>query len=224
MTAAATDIVIIGAAGLAKELATLIDDVNAASDAPPWRLLGYIDADRSRVGELHGGYPLLGSDDDLLAWGAPVAAAFGIGWPARLAAAHAALSAATHIAYPAIVHPTAVVHPGRVTLEEGVVATAGVVITTDVVVGARTFLNLQTAIGHDARIGVDCVLNVGVRVSGGVTLGDRCLVGSGAVILQGLTIGADAVVGAGAVVTRDVAAGETVAGVPARPLAAKGGP
>jgi UDP-2-acetamido-3-amino-2,3-dideoxy-glucuronate N-acetyltransferase len=41
--------------------------------------------------------------------------------------------------------------------------------------------------------------------------------GSGAVILGGATIGEGAMVGAGAVVTRDVAPGETVAGVPARP-------
>src|SRR5439155_12356333 len=41
-------------------------------------------------------------------------------------------------------------------------------------------------------------------------------IGSGAVILGGLRIGAGALIGAGAVVTRDVARGETVAGVPAR--------
>ena len=43
--------------------------------------------------------------------------------------------------------------------------------------------------------------------------------GSGAVILAGVRIGAGATVGAGAVVTRDVCAGETVVGNPARPLA-----
>ena len=45
---------------------------------------------------------------------------------------------------------------------------------------------------------------------------DRAAIGSGAVILGGVTIGEGAMVGAGAVVTRDVGAGETVAGVPAR--------
>jgi UDP-2-acetamido-3-amino-2,3-dideoxy-glucuronate N-acetyltransferase len=43
-------------------------------------------------------------------------------------------------------------------------------------------------------------------------------IGSGATILCGVTIGEGAVVGAGAVVTRDVEAGSTVVGNPARPV------
>jgi UDP-2-acetamido-3-amino-2,3-dideoxy-glucuronate N-acetyltransferase len=43
-------------------------------------------------------------------------------------------------------------------------------------------------------------------------------IGSGASILGGVRIGRRALIGAGAVVTRDVNAGETVVGSPARPL------
>jgi UDP-2-acetamido-3-amino-2,3-dideoxy-glucuronate N-acetyltransferase len=47
-------------------------------------------------------------------------------------------------------------------------------------------------------------------------------IGSGAVILGGIRIGEGAVVGAGAVVTRNVPAGTTVAGNPARAIHARG--
>jgi UDP-2-acetamido-3-amino-2,3-dideoxy-glucuronate N-acetyltransferase len=45
-------------------------------------------------------------------------------------------------------------------------------------------------------------------------------VGSGAVVLGGVRVGAGALVGAGAVVSKDVPAGATVIGVPARAVAA----
>lgn len=45
-------------------------------------------------------------------------------------------------------------------------------------------------------------------------------IGAGALIMPGVTIGAGAMVGAGAVVTKDVPAGVTVVGVPAKGIAA----
>lgn len=49
-----------------------------------------------------------------------------------------------------------------------------------------------------------------------ICLRHDCYIGAGAIILPGVTVGERAIVGAGAVVTRDVPAGATVCGSPAR--------
>ncbi len=49
-----------------------------------------------------------------------------------------------------------------------------------------------------------------------ITIGRNVWIGGGALVLPGVTIGDDAIVGAGSVVTRDVPAGSTVVGNPAR--------
>ena len=102
--------------------------------------------------------------------------------------------------------------------------------------GSNVFLNYncvildggRVTIGADTRIGpavqiytADHPRDPLVRRSGlesgkPVTIGSNVWIGGGAIVLPGVTIGDDAIVGAGAVVTRDVPAGATVAGNPAR--------
>lgn len=53
-------------------------------------------------------------------------------------------------------------------------------------------------------------------ISAPVRIGDDVFIGARAIILKGVTIGKGAVVGAGAVVARDVPAGKTVVGNPAK--------
>ncbi|MGA9866073.1 MAG: sugar O-acetyltransferase [Acetobacteraceae bacterium] len=49
-----------------------------------------------------------------------------------------------------------------------------------------------------------------------VRIGRDVWIGGGAILLPGISVGDDAIIGAGSVVTRDVAAGATVVGNPAR--------
>jgi acetyltransferase-like isoleucine patch superfamily enzyme len=91
----------------------------------------------------------------------------------------------------------------------------GVTIEDDVVVGHGVmFMNVRRARATaDGRLQTeDDWAVVPTVVKRGASIG------SGAAILCGVTIGEDAMIGAGAVVTRDVAPGQTVAGVPARTL------
>jgi len=55
-------------------------------------------------------------------------------------------------------------------------------------------------------------------ISSPIVIGDGARIGLGAGVLRGVSVGARAIVGPHAVVTRDVAAGVTVGGVPARPV------
>lgn len=84
------------------------------------------------------------------------------------------------------------------------------------VVGARTLLMAGSHVGHDSQIGTDCDIAPNAVVGGCVTIGNRVKVGMGAQIRPHVTIGDGARIGQGASVVRDVPAGETWVGVPAR--------
>jgi maltose O-acetyltransferase len=102
--------------------------------------------------------------------------------------------------------------------------------------GAHAFLNfncvildvVEVTIGEGAQIGPAVQIYAadhprepverrsGLEFGRPVRIGPNAWIGGGAIILPGVTIGEDAVVGAGSVVTRDVPAGATVLGNPAR--------
>ncbi len=73
-------------------------------------------------------------------------------------------------------------------------------------------------IAHNNRIGQHVVMAGQVGLSGSVTVGNYVVMGGQVGVVDHVTIGDGAHVGGGSVVTKSVAPGETVWGLPARPI------
>ena len=209
-------IVVIGAGGFGRETLDVVEALIAAGE--PLQLLGVVDSgprqvDLGRLGER--GIVYLGTDDEWLS------AATGdehfvvaIGSPAVREAVVQRFTAAG-LRATTLIHPRAVIG-SRAGIGDGVVITSGVQVSTNVTIGDHVHLNPASIIGHDATLADYVSVNPGAIVSGNVVVEKGVLLGAGSVVLQGLTVGAGATVGAAACVTKDVDAGTTVKGVPAR--------
>src|SRR5437016_7877755 len=103
----------------------------------------------------------------------------------------------------------------------------GIEIHPGATIGRRVFIDhgMGVVIGETAEIGDDCTLYHGVTLGGTSwrkkekrhpTLGRNVVVGAGAKILGPILVGDGAKIGSNAVVVRDVPAGSTAVGVPAR--------
>ena len=91
-------------------------------------------------------------------------------------------------------------------------------ISSDVTIGEHVLVNGGTAIGHDCVVGSYTSLLGGISVNGSVVLGEGVLVGAGAIIHPGKQVGDGATIGMASAVFRNVAAGQTVLGNPAKRL------
>ncbi len=206
-------LLVIGAGGHAR---VLIDIVEKQAR---YRVVGLLDDRTALRGTRLMGYPVLGGREVLDEPGAPSHAIIAIGAPrARSVWQEHLESRGFQLAV--LVHPSAQI--GRdVSIGAGSVCMAMVAINSGARLGRGVIVNTSASIDHDCEIGPFAHIAPGARLAGGVRIGDRAHVGINACVIQSRSVGADATVGAGAAVIRDVAAGSTVVGVPARAIAVR---
>lgn len=100
----------------------------------------------------------------------------------------------------------------------GAIVLRGTVATTNVTIGAHAVIMPNVVLTHDDVVGDFATLAAGVVLGGSVQVGEGAYLGMASSVRQGVRVGADAVLGMGAVLLEDLPAGETWAGVPARPI------
>lgn len=114
-------------------------------------------------------------------------------------------------------HPTAIIAK-TAQIGSGTFIAALSIIAPDAQVGDHCIVNHAAVVDHDCMVGDYTHIAPHSSLGGNVKVGRGVLIGAGAVVLPGITIANYAVIGAGAVVTKDVAAGVTVIGNPAKPI------
>jgi sugar O-acyltransferase (sialic acid O-acetyltransferase NeuD family) len=202
---------IVGAGGHGK---VVLDILRAAGQHRP---VGFVDADPRLHGTTVMGLPVLGGVNQLKRLAAThkaAAAIVAIGDNrARVGYADAVVEAGLNLA--TAVHPSAVVAESA-EIGRNVVVAAGAIVCPEARIGDHAIINTAATVDHECEIGVGVHVCPGVHLAGRVRVEAGVVIGMGASVIQCLRIGAGATVGAGAVVVRDVMAGVTVVGVPAR--------
>ncbi len=208
------DIVVIGAGGLASELAFLIDDINR--EKKTWNILGYVVNEKNEIGKSNGKYKVFNTDEWLMKYEHKISAAFGIGDPKLIKKLSLQYQLNNNIEFPNLFHPNVIGDWERIKLGIGNIICAGNVFTTNITVGSFNYFNLSCTVGHEAMFGDFNVINPTVNISGGVNIRDKVSIGTGAQLLQYLNICSDVIIGAGAVVTKHIVEPGVYTGIPAK--------
>jgi len=88
----------------------------------------------------------------------------------------------------------------------------------DTVIGSYVKIDNGVHVGHNAVVGDRSILTAHCIIGGSASIGEDCWIGLGAIIKNQIKVGDGATVGMGAIVVKDVPAGVTVVGNPARIL------
>jgi carbonic anhydrase/acetyltransferase-like protein (isoleucine patch superfamily) len=152
-------IVIVGAGGLGKEIASLINDLSE------FELVGFYD-DVLPVGQLKlGKFPVLGTFQSLQKTNTPVSVVIASGDPEVRKKWWNAFQENKNIHFPNLIHPSALLmNSGRIQIGRGVVVFPNAVLTADITLGNNVVVHIGASVHHDVTIGDHSVIMPGARL------------------------------------------------------------
>ena len=206
-------IAIVGSGGFAREILTLINDINIQSKK--YDVVGFVGPDKNQ--SIHG-FPVIGTDEEINNTTEPISLVLAVGEP-NLKEKIKSKYTNPLVNFPTLIHPSVIIGDSEfVRIGRGCIICAGCILTTDITLHDFVTLNLQCTIGHDTIINDYASFMPSVNISGEVIAGKGVYVGTGAKIINQLEIGENTIVGAGAVVAKSLPANCTAVGVPAKPI------
>jgi sugar O-acyltransferase (sialic acid O-acetyltransferase NeuD family) len=122
---------------------------------------------------------------------------------------------------PVLIHPSAVISPSAL-FGAGTVALPQVVVNARAVIGRGVILNTTAVVEHDCRVDDGVHLSPGALLGGGVIVERLAWIGTGGVVIPRKVVGAGAMLGAGSTAHKDIPAGSTFVGNPARAVPGRG--
>lgn len=207
------DLYIIGAGGFGREVAWLVERINATNNT--WEIKGFLDDNEKIWDSIIDDYPVLGGISYLAnCEDAYVVCAVG---NAKIRKKIIEKLSGLDIRFATLIDPS-VIMSRRVKIGEGTIICAGTIITVDVTIGNHVIINLDCTLGHDDIISDYVTMYPSVNVSGCCNIGECVELGTGMQIIQGLSVVKGTIVGASGCVVKNIDYAGTYVGMPTKKI------
>ena len=208
-------IVLIGAGGFGREVASIIEVLN--KEKPRYELLGFLDdGDQYHEGMMINDYPWLGNKYWIVDHKDEVVCTCCIGNPKIKKKIQEELTE-LGVTFETIIAKGGFGYIGPHTeIGPGCIFYGGVTIAVNCKIGAGVVMNQMVNIGHDCIIGDYTTIMPFSGISGYCKVGSEVNIGGHAFIIPGRKIGDASTIAAGSIVFSNVKAGTTVLGNPAK--------
>lgn len=152
-------LVIVGAGGLGKEIACLVNDL------PDYELIGFYDDGLPDGQMILGKFPVLGSTQDLTNESKNLSVTLAFGNPEIRKKVWNQLQANQNLNFPTLVHPQSLqMNRDLINLGRGVVLFPLSVLTAEIFIGDNCVIHTGVSVHHDVHIGAHSVIMPGARL------------------------------------------------------------